>query len=82
MMMDMASADQIAERALWLARAAVDDLAELSNGEVTGLRDAQMQLATNRPTDEDASRRRETWERHAALQLLVGASCLEPDDGQ
>ena len=80
MMMDVASADQIAERALWLARAAVDDLAEFSNGEVAGLREAQMHLATNRPTDQEASRRRETWECHAALQLLVAAGCLEPGD--
>ena len=60
MMMDMASADQIAERARSLARAAVDDLAQFSDGEVSGLREAQMRLATNRPTDEEASRRRKT----------------------
>ncbi len=82
MMMDVASADQIAERALLLVRAAVDDLAEFSNGEVAGLREAQMHLATNRPADEEASRRRGTSERHAALPLLVAAGCLEPGDDQ
>ncbi len=78
----MTSADEIAEHALRLAHAAVDALASMSSGDSEALRQAELRVGAGRPSGEDSSTQRETWERHAALQLLVGAGCVKPGERQ
>ena len=78
----MPTPQAIADEALRLAEAAVTELAQFIGRGWTDNDQAEVLLAV--PTAKGggkAARRRETWERHAALNLLLGARCLrEPGD--
>jgi hypothetical protein len=90
MMRNMPSPDEIAEMALACARDAVDRLVDLiGTGEPWADRLAEPELALAELTrrDQDTRSQRETWEGHAALELVFAArTVLAPypeadDDG-
>ena len=76
------SASEVANYALSLAREAADDLAAHAAASQIKLDDIDDLLGSTSADDSTGHLHRETWERFAALQLVLAAKCIGQDQPQ